>query len=73
VGICHLPAPGEPDHVWWLGFDCAHAGDFSPAYTRHGEHAIPCSWNASGYEEYRDQAYVQAEVRSLARQLAALI
>src|SRR5688572_7588915 len=24
LGICHVPAPGEPDHVWWFGFDCAH-------------------------------------------------
>lgn len=19
--ICHVPAPGEPDDVWWFGFD----------------------------------------------------
>lgn len=29
--ICHVPAPGEPDDVWWLGFDTAHAGDYAPA------------------------------------------
>jgi hypothetical protein len=29
-GVCHLPEPGEPDDVWWLGFDCAHAWDFVP-------------------------------------------
>lgn len=29
-GICHVPAPGEPDDLWWVGFDCAHAGDVSP-------------------------------------------
>src|SRR5690606_29850193 len=28
--ICHVPAPGEPDDVWWLGFDCNHSGDVSP-------------------------------------------
>ena len=28
--ICHVPQPGEPDDVWWFGFDCAHAGDFTP-------------------------------------------
>src|SRR5262249_25376638 len=27
TGICHIPQPGQPDKVWWLGFDCAHAGD----------------------------------------------
>ncbi len=29
--VCHVPEPGEPDNVWWLGFDCAHSGDYSPA------------------------------------------
>jgi hypothetical protein len=28
--ICHVPEPGEPDNVWWLGFDCAHSGDLAP-------------------------------------------
>jgi hypothetical protein len=29
--ICHVPEPGEPDDVWWLGFDCAHSGDYAPS------------------------------------------
>lgn len=32
--ICHVPQPGEPDAVWWLGFDCAHGGDYW--YMQHG-------------------------------------
>lgn len=28
--ICHIPGPGEPDRVWWLGFDCAHLYDYTP-------------------------------------------
>lgn len=28
--ICHVPAPGEPDDVWWFGFDCGHALDVKP-------------------------------------------
>src|SRR5437588_8775903 len=32
--ICHTPKPGESDHVWWIGFDCAHFYDFSPDYDR---------------------------------------
>lgn len=28
--ICHVPMPGEPDNVWWLGFDCSHIGDCLP-------------------------------------------
>jgi hypothetical protein len=61
--VCHVPEPGEPDNVWWLGFDTAHAGDFCPAAP------FLC---ASLTETYRDVAYVQAEVESLAEQLAAL-
>ena len=29
-GICHIPDQGEPDDVWWLGFDCLHGGDLAP-------------------------------------------
>lgn len=36
-GICHVPEPGEPDNLWWLGFDCAHAGDLSPDMVKHQE------------------------------------
>jgi hypothetical protein len=28
--ICHVPEPGEIEHLWWLGFDCNHGGDFAP-------------------------------------------
>ena len=28
--ICHVPGPGEPDRVYWLGFDCGHAWDLVP-------------------------------------------
>lgn len=29
--ICHRPDAGEPDRVWWFGFDCAHCDDLKPA------------------------------------------
>jgi len=28
--ICHTPAPGEPEDVWWMGFDLQRAGDYTP-------------------------------------------
>jgi len=28
--ICHVTEPGEPEPLWWLGFDCGHAFDISP-------------------------------------------
>ena len=63
VGICHLPEEGEPERVWWFGFDCSHAGDVSPGYDR--------SYNSYD-ESYRDIEYVKREVTNLAAQLAAL-
>lgn len=70
--VCHVPGPGEPDRVWWLGFDCAHAGDRTPA-THKSIHDINLKYPMpKDYEDYRDLAYVQNECRSLAKQLAAM-
>lgn len=60
-GICHVPFPGRPAHVWWLGFDCAHGGDLTPR--------LGLSFPG---DEYRDLAYVKAQCATLARQLAAV-
>lgn len=75
--ICHVPGPGEPDDVYWLGFDCAHAGDVSPATDALiRQRYDPQEWANrmqvfAGYV-YRDVAYVTAEVDALAVQLAGL-
>jgi hypothetical protein len=63
--ICHKPKPGEPDNVWWFGFDCAHGGDISPGYERPGH----CSDGSS----YKDIVYVRRQVECLAEQLAAMV
>lgn len=69
-GVCHVPAEGEPDNVWWLGFDCGHAGDDNwmvqdhlKGYPRGDE-----PWHPT----YRDVNYVRQEVSRLAQQLKAL-
>lgn len=59
-GICHIPGPGEPDRVWWLGFDCAHAGDYVPAFADTMK-------RLGG--KYRNLSYVKAETARLAKQL----
>lgn len=70
TGICHVAAEGRPDHVWWLGFDCAHAFDASPA---RAAREIARGWTPMVTSEvYRDRAYVEAEIRSLAAQLAEI-
>lgn len=63
-GICHVPAPGQPDDVWWFGFDCAHHTDVTPrslAYAPPFPRAV-----------YRNVDYVTAETAALAAQLAEL-
>lgn len=60
-GICHLPDPGERDHVWWLGFDCAHAGDVCPKYDSKFDGDV-----------YRSISYVKGHCGHLAHQLKAM-
>jgi len=77
--ICHVPDPGEPDQVWWVGFDCNHAWDFAPAMATTMT-AIPDvlrGLGQSGFRtfifsdcEYRDLAFVEAECADLASQAA---
>jgi hypothetical protein len=62
-GICHIPAKGEPDKVWWFGFDCAHSGDESPAYDRI---------SSDDYASYKDIDYVKSEIAGLAKQLKSM-
>lgn len=57
--ICHIPEAGEPDNVWWFGFDCSHSADQTPYHLKHG---------ISG-GTYRTLEYIQQECRSLALQL----
>lgn len=52
---------GEPDHFWWFGFDCAHAGDLLPAKA----HLWP-------EDVYRDLNYVKLQCAALALQLSEL-
>lgn len=70
--VCHVPAPGEPDDVWWLGFDCVHGGDLAPGMESNlrglgGMFSFGDLGRRVG--TYRDVAYVRAEVESLAVQL----
>lgn len=68
--ICHVPAPGEPADVWWLGFDCSHSNDLSPSMSAHWRKHHP-ELSTDAYDVYRDLAYVKAEVEKLAEQAEA--
>ncbi len=56
-GVCHVPEPGQPDDVWWFGFDCAHHWDLMPML------------DFTFSNVYRDLAFVQTEVGKLAQQM----
>lgn len=66
-GVCHLPESDESDHVWWYGFDCAHAGDIWPAM--NDVDAFP---NVGSQESYKDVDYIRQQVRLLATQLSVI-
>lgn len=71
TGICHIPQPGEPDHVWWFGFDCAHHGDYSPqdaVYAR--DRGYP--FTIGGDSTYKTLEFVNQECQKLADQLHAV-
>lgn len=57
--ICHVVEANEDDKVWWLGFDCAHAGDLAPYADLH--------FREGGI--YRNMTYVKKGVERLAMQL----
>lgn len=65
--ICHIPAPGDPDDVWWFGFDCHHYGDTSPGMMLADRER---GWATDGV--YRPIGYVRDECALLAKQLAAV-
>jgi hypothetical protein len=71
------PRPFDPD-LWWLGFDCSHFGDYSPAMEALTALVMPPEhterkrrYRQAGWfhERYRSLAYVRRETNRLAEQL----
>lgn len=67
--------PVEHENLWWLGFDCAHAGDKKDydallKYKLQDEKYIleEMSWRLD-YGKIRTQGYVEQECRNLVNQL----
>jgi hypothetical protein len=69
--ICHKPAPGEPDDVFWFGFDCSHCWDISPLRDARDRLRGWAPLRFDGREQYRDLEYVRAQTERLAEQLAS--
>lgn len=70
--VCHVPEPGEPDDVHWLGFDMAHSGDYVPCMGRIRD-SMGKAFHCQPWETYRDLHYAVEEVHSLAQQLAEMV
>lgn len=81
--ICHVPEPGQPDNVWWLGFDCGHYGDVTPGSDyqikamMESMEMMSQLFGASAPDEsphghYWTEDEVREEVLSLAKQLKEL-
>src|SRR5262245_4121089 len=71
--ICHVPLSGEPEDVFWFGFDCAHSWDVVPAFiplALYQQEEFIVKSDLLPPTVYRDQAFVTAEVTRLAAQLA---
>lgn len=71
--ICHIPGPGEPDRVYWVGFDCGHAWDLQPGMMASQRGILPPDLLAHFRESttYRDITYVKAWCARLAAQAKA--
>ncbi len=63
-------APGADD-AWWLGFDCAHAGDGMDPTLPGDHHKYMHLLSGSRCGVIRTQEYVEAECRRLCEQAAA--
>ena len=70
-GICHIAGPGEPDRVWWLGFDCAHSGDWSPQDAIYERDKPEQCWKRLGEDTYKTLQYVKNQCADMAAQLKA--
>lgn len=74
--VCHVPAPGETEDVYWIGFDCAHCLDAVPMTgvidSLLGSRRKQVRRTFLKGETYRDVAYVRAAVERLAAQLAEM-
>jgi hypothetical protein len=63
--ICHVPGPGMPEKVWWLGFDTAHLYDLGPAMIKYQTSKFHTD------DVYRTMNYTRQQTERLAEQLAS--
>jgi hypothetical protein len=75
--VCHVPEPGQPDDVWWVGFAASRYDDVQPASDARlrdqtgGEEMLARQNQARGpfRRRYRGLDYIRGECARLAAQL----
>ena len=67
--ICHVPQPGEPDDLFWFGFDCHHCWDIAPGTLMYDK-KYGFDRGRDPMSSYRTLAYVRKQIESLAEQLS---
>lgn len=70
--ICHVAKPGEPDDVWWAGFDCNHHLDMSAQdIIEHGCGSYVDTPEYGWVAQYRTVEYARRQTEKLAEQAKA--
>lgn len=75
-GICHVPEPGRPADVWWIGFACMSSVDIQPIRDqRDGGYGFGGkTWYQYRIDEgatYKPLTFIIDEVSQLAAQVSA--
>lgn len=65
--VCHHPREGEPDALWWVGFDFNHFEDLAPGMARDMDDLAGVEWT------YKDLAYVREQTNRVARQAVEVV
>jgi len=71
--VCHQPLTGEPDELFWFGFDCAHWSDLQPgmvAILKDLSMPMLTDFNLERFSTYRDIDFVKRETNQLAEHFA---
>lgn len=70
--ICHVAKLGEPDDVWWIGFDCNHHLDMDfQNIIEHGSGSRIDAPEFGWIAHYRTVEYVRRQTEKLAEQARA--
>lgn len=65
--VCH-PVDNDDEHVWWIGFDCAHLNDICPVYIKNLNNFELLSQVSNS--TYKNIRYVENQITNLAKEIS---